>query len=215
MAIYMWREYQWMPWANTLAYRPLNSTTTVNDTSWNNNNLTKSGNVGFQVYADACNVDCAYAPWTLTYTTFPASNTILFWSFVPTTTTGTIIPVAQIGWNVIQFNSSNKQIRYRYVNYSWWTGTWDWFNCDIHGKRVLMWYTRDTTVPNITFFIKGSWIDSTETYTSYPIINAYTLTFSNGSYNTYLSAALAEDKTRTAQEVTDYYNRTKWLYWIN
>lgn len=214
MAIYMWRDIpQWQPWVNTQWYRPLTSSTTIYDQSWNNRHLTKSGNVGFQVYADAGNIDCAYAPWALTYSSFPATNTVLFWTFIPTTTTGAIT-VAVIWWNYIYFNSTDKQIRYRYI-WSWGSATYSsWFNCDIHWKRVLMWYTRDTSIPNITFFIRGNWVDSTETYSSYSVISSNTLTFSDGSFNTYLSAALAEDKVRTTQDVDNYYITTKANYWL-
>lgn len=38
MAIYMRREW-WKPWANTIWYRPLNSTTRYSDMSWNNNSM--------------------------------------------------------------------------------------------------------------------------------------------------------------------------------
>jgi hypothetical protein len=37
----------------------------------------------------------------------------------------------------------------------------------------------------------------------------------NDNLKWYLSQFILEDKTRTAQEIADYYNQTKWNYWIS
>ena len=52
---------EWKPWANTIAYYPLTSVSTVNDMSGNNKTLTNYNNVQFWTYNG---VDCCYCNGT-------------------------------------------------------------------------------------------------------------------------------------------------------
>ena len=64
----------WKPWSNTIAYYPLTSTTTVNDMSGNNRNLTNHS-VSFNTYDW---VNCAYFNGSSQYLNQDSVNMWLF-----------------------------------------------------------------------------------------------------------------------------------------
>ena len=61
MNVYIWEDYDWTPWENTIAYYPLTSTDTVNDRSWNWLNGTQNWTITFGSWLWW--VDCALFSW--------------------------------------------------------------------------------------------------------------------------------------------------------
>lgn len=205
----------WQPWANTIAYYPLTSTSTVNDMSWNSNTLTNNGGVTFGINAG---VDCASfdrsKDLTATISNIPqwtSARTTSFWCYMDST----------FSWGVIFLNYWTSATPYNRAWYPcypyagkcftiwtfgsdlasttpWTTGqrynvvwTYDWTNINLYLNWVLI--ATNVTNLNTTWYVLALWND---------LIG-------------YLSNVIIEDKARTAQEISDYYDQTKWDYWIS
>lgn len=203
-------EYR-VPWANTIAYYPLTSSSTVNDQSWNGYNLTNNW-ASFGTYNG---VDCGY---------FNNANAYKSWSLFTWNPTFTVSIRAKItttsAWkNFWWFWTANGAGCFglwldRTTLYTWW-----WNNDRNTG------YTFDTNWHHVVFNY-SSWsgivyVDWTAVYNwtwSPNIQNDYTTIGSNAwlfdKRRGYLSEAIFEDKVRTAQEISNYYNSTKSNYWL-
>jgi hypothetical protein len=114
------------------------------------------------------------------------------------------------------------------------SGTWS-FALWLGGLALNIWsygndkttgYSFTTSRHNAVFtYSNWSWIvyvDWTAVYNwtwSPNILNDHTSIWSNGNisdfWKGYLSEAIFENVVRTAQEVSDYFNQTKSLYWIS
>lgn len=212
--IYCWttkvRPTGWTPWANTIAYYPLNSETTVNDKSGNGYNLTNSS-VSFWLQSG---IDCAYTTnWVLsaTISTLPLSSsarTISTWCLVTSST-----------WAIWSYwNQSSKQqcTMYKFVNniyMSWygddintWTSFPSWW-CNIvytyNGTtwRIYLWWT----------LIKEQAQSLNTNWTTFRIFRAS----NNGDQMQWrVWETIIENKVRTATEISKYYNDTKADYWL-
>ena len=216
------RPSGWQPWANTVAYRPLNSTTTVNDQSWNNYNLTQTWG-SFGTYSG---VDCFYNGWSTTgyfnLTSAPlipsgnASRTISLWTNFSSLWSRYVLSYwSQNGtWRGLNLQTTSS---YSFVNIIWKTLRWP--NISI-GVRYL--HTITTEWNEIKYYV--NWVlQATNTDTT---INTNAITSSlpfrlmrvnnstSTSYQTrwYLSEVIIENKARTEQEIQDYYNQIKSNY---
>ena len=228
--IYVWdkqvRPYKFNPWVNTLAYYPLSSTTTVNDMSWNNRNLTNT-NVTFGTYQW---VDCAYFSWNgcqLRNTSFPDVRstdwTVACWSYFV--------------WNGSTWNGNLDEILWR-----WGGNTWVRFDCygstSSYLKFLLSWCYPEYNLKDVS-----SWVFTVSTYNattydrkfyvnwqlqwtwSWQMNSNYVnyFTFSNTQDNSsstskrwkwWASGLIVENKIWTEQEILNYYNQTKSNYWL-
>ena len=87
------------------------------------------------------------------------------------------------------------------LNISWWThivGVGDWTNHTLYVNWQLVSsnnYSAITSSTGIYIWWVTSWSDD--------------------PYQWYMSNVILESKGRTAQEISDYYNQTKWNYWIS
>lgn len=218
-----WRQ----PWVNTVAYRPLNSTTTVNDKSGNGYNLTQTWG-SFGTYNG---VNCFYNGWSTTgyfeltsWANIPTGNTdrtILLWAY-PT-----------------GYSSSYARCFFRYGTSS--TGKWVELDISSSGKyralsgtTVITWGTFSTSAWSLLTFtttwntfslyangvLQGSnsagTIDTAAISSSYPLRLMRLNTSTSNSYQVrgYISEVIIENKTRTADEIAAYYNQTKSNYWL-
>ena len=207
------------PWANTVAYYPLNSTDTINDKSWNNKNLTNSS-VAFGEYSW---IDCgyfngsAYASLSSSLFTWNPTFTVSFFA--------KMISAASYSWR-----------------WYWFIGTWSSNYCfwnfvqgSYNGSKLSVWWWSNDKVTTYSVdsnwhhivFAYGSWswtvyVDGTSVYTgtrSPNIQNNKTVIWANpnltDNFYWYMNEFIFESKVRTAQEISAYYNQTKWNYWIS
>ena len=221
-------KWEWSPNANTVAYRPLNSTTTVNDQSGNSYNLTQTWG-SFGTYNG---IDCFYNGWSTT-----GYFTLTSWANIPTGNTNRTILV----WAYpTGYNSSYARYFLCYGEQTSWKGCRLYINtsskptADIYTNAItgstnmstsgwsLLTFT--STGNTFNFYVNwtsvwsnSSWtINTREISSSYPLrlMRSNISTSSNYQVRGYISEVIIENKTRTADEIADYYNQTKWNYWL-
>lgn len=228
------RPSEWKPWANTVAYRPLNSTTTVNDQSWNNYNLTQTGG-SFGTYNG---VNCFYngggttGYFTLTSgAKIPSGNavrTISLWAYTTSTDYNYqryfIEYWRHITWNAVYIANVKPTSSSSYVKYQ--AGFWNAEYAQKTNQPLNTWAL-------LTFVYSGSMnlyvdgelaeskssstsINTTAISSSYPlrIMKWATSTSNNYQVRWYISEVIIENKARTADEISAYYNQTKGNYWL-
>lgn len=212
------RPIGWTPWSNTIAYRPLTSTTTLNDQSGNNYNLTNKGSVTFWTYKG---VDCAYFSGTW-------NNYLDLSSFQTNQQTFTVLC-----W--IYYISNGKTANGNYDQVAWWWYTNHWLRRDCYNspynKLVCGWVdawslTSDSSWIFTAYTFNGS--NVWKFYKNGSLVGSYTntpnfwSTFAIGGIhncaNNYkkwgggISEVIVEKRQRTAQEIASYYNQTKSKY---
>lgn len=209
-------EWKWKPWANTVAYFPLDSTNTVNDLSWNSYNLTNS----WATFWTNAWVDCMVCnssksvSWSIaTLPQWATARTFNFWVYNNTATAP--------WWVEMYFfcgtENTNKMILFA----NNWDNNWDWitqywtsswmivsnlrqqrFNaCVVYDWSKFLYYRNWSYVWWWTYTINTSW-------TSFKI---YGRSWWNNGEKFY-SNFIIENKARTADEVAKYYNSTKANY---
>jgi len=202
----------WKPWANTIAYYKFNNN--LNDSSWNSRNLSLlSGSVSYGV-----------ASWWGEYAYFNTS-----------TSASVSMPTVNYGNDnyTVSFYRQPKQI------FSWFQCIFDWVRDTMQDpwyirvtKSIYVWDDINYTAAVDTWYyitVVRSW-QNISAYINWTYIGSYqavswvywTKLFINqiwnsSSYknNNYLWEFIIEDKARTADEITAYYNQTKSLYWIS
>ena len=217
-----WEEkyiyWGWSPWSNTIAYYPLNSTTTVNDRSGNGYNWTLNWTITFGSWLWW--VDCAYFSWNswsyiqVAHNTKLATNTVTYSMWIASKDYNwnrwIIYKWAFNGGNWIYSLSNYTNINWRiwdtshsYTAFSWndvWTYltvTYDWTSWNVYKNWTLLWsFNQSATI---------SW-DTNPLY-----IWAYRS--SSYCFYWYISNLIVEDKVRTADEIAKYYDQTKKRYW--
>lgn len=220
-------EYGWHPWVNTVAYRPLNSTTTVNDKSGNSYNLTQTwGSFGTYNW-----VDCFYNGGDTTgyftlnsWANIPSGNadrTMLLWVYPTGYSTSYIRYFLSYGernnWKAFRLyiDTSCKPCADVYstaitgsANMS--TSSWSLLTFSSTGNTFNL-YVNWTSVWSYT-----STINTTAISSSYPLrlMRTSSGTSSNYQVRGYISEVIIENKTRTAQEIATYYDQKKSNYWL-
>lgn len=214
MAIYMWREWR-APWANTIAYYPL--TQDANDYSWNNNNIVTSWASSYSANG-ALLPNSNHAGLLVPFNIVTSNNyTFSFWC-----NPLHYQSISDMRWIDMAENTTNRLISV------WWTDA-----------TIFHW--RWSTVSSV-FWTSISYSINTRCYCTYTInngtvntyinwVNLWTKTWISGhtcalrfwqEWNMwadrhrywYMKDIIIEDKARTAQEISDYYNITKWNYWL-
>lgn len=212
----------WTPWVNTVAYYPLDSNTQLSDLSGNNRDLTSFGStITFWIQNW---VDCAYfndskANYTEANMLPSTWRTVSFW-------------INYSNFNANTWNGGIWAWGTSYGDYdAWWIKWW----C---GGAVFI--GDGSSNSNLTLQASQRYhILLTQAWTSFKIYLNWTLqtdrtaiTWSWSDWNAlalwckwafprdwawqyYYSNVIFEDKVRTAQEISDYFNQTKWDYWIS
>lgn len=211
MAIYMWREWR-APGANTLAYRPLDSD--LNDYSWNNHHFSiASWNVSYSDnMATLTRCICSWwwmngFVWDFTMLMYTTNAWGDVWLFPICDSRG--YPSLYVGywWNVVWwgFVNLNNLIWYT-VTYSY-SGAWVHLVAFVKTDNAIIIYLDGVEVNRVSWtytnMYNGSWTNNTWLGTN--VIWTWTSTYWN---------IIIENKARTAQEISNYYNQTKWNYWI-
>ena len=226
MNIYVWNN-EWLPGENTLVYYPLTSTTTVNDMSGNNRNLTNSW-VTFWTYAG---VDCAYFPRSNSkklYWTLPLSWTQNFtfnvwinrqWKTFYEHGNWQIVDLWNPWTNYVQFWIGINDDSNKYVAWTRWndktasttntTNTWNMVTVTHQSWTVKM-YVNWTLIINDTI----SFNVANTNFTVWSFQSGIDSQTDYFAYYWYMSKLICESSIWTAQEVSDYYNSTKSNYWL-
>lgn len=215
---------KWEPWTNTIAYYPLTSTTTVNDMSGNNRNLTNNW-TQFWTYAG---VSCAYlSNWESKklYSTIPLTWNTNFTICAYVNRIGTSsVDGSQIFiiWNVWT-NSKCLWLTIRTSNSQYWAWSWGLADITSTSTNTMNNWEMVTLTKNwntVTVYKNWSQISSGSlatniTSTDFTIWSFNQISYWNyQSFNGYMSEFIVEDKVRTAQEIADYYKKTKVKYWL-
>ena len=216
------RPSGWTPWANTIAYYPLDSVNTVNDLSGNGYNLSTS--------------------WTVTFTTALGVSSMLAWNWYLYKQISTI-PVWANARTLSIWAYLPSLIYNKYLT-MWFYGT----RASRHKQQQMCYNTNDATITpylsnyyddlfdnaidntlpqwyNLIYTYDGS---TQKLYNNGTLIAQQNITLGTGNNTLYiwassnwwdkfswnLSNLIIENKVRTAQEIADYYNQTKSNYWL-
>ena len=215
----------WQPWANTVAYYPLTSTTTVNDQTNNWHDWTNNW-VAFGTYAG---VDCAYFDRS-SYISVPDSPELRWWDAY---TISLWYNYDGNGVTAIDFYSkwkdtaTGRMLNRVILGSNPYLQTTMCASNEIGGymsSSVISWWHNWLVVrsaPNTLLYIDGqlafSWTQ-TSSYTNTDAVLIWAGTnWSTTDYyvSWHMSNVIVENAARTAQEILDYYNNTKSNYWIS
>ena len=222
------KDFPRKPWANTIAYYQLTTSTTISDMSGNNRNLTQVDNSTFWTYNW---VNCVYVSW---------SNASWFHCLYTRDITSNVLGTQF----TVQFwgnRDNSKNIR---CGWGWANGSWNGYNLFIDenwkavcealnnwsinsisyswGYSAWTWYLITWTYDNWSCKLYINWTQvASWTYTAWAI-NVFWVGTTFGTeatwytyqWNGYVSKVILENKVRTAQEINDYYNWTKADYWL-
>lgn len=205
----------WQPWANTIAYYDFNNQSLV-DSSWNNNdaswyNWTWSYvAVAWGYCASLWWSHAIQLPFTVAWTTEWTLNT---WINIQGNKTYNWI-FGTLGWttgtmHINYSNSSDLEIAINpntALSGACTLTVWTWYNVVITKNWTT--YSIYLNSTSLTSWTRNNFTDTNTLYlwTSYD---------TSRILNWYLDNVIIEDKARTAQEVADYYDLTKWDYWIS
>lgn len=201
-----WRQ----PWVNTIAYYPFKSD--ILDYSWNHNDFTTwSWTYSNNMITTTSNLKWASAvlwshSWDFTYS---------IWIDYDNTDSSTITEIAMCATNdfapSLVFWWPNNDWWYAWIfTTSWCVPTYSWAMTWIHCIHLV----RD----NWTLYLYVDADMKTSISASGAIQNnQYTIVgwYQDQSKQVTCGNLIVEDKARTAQEIQDYYNATKWDYWIS
>ncbi len=205
------------PWVNTIAYYPLDSVNTVNDLSGNWYDLTANGSyifdslsVYFPTIWDNYLISSASAVSTITdgmtwqcwVKADDNSSKPCFW----------IMSAATNCWWNSTWNEASLAYRIECLawSYSYNTSAWDW----------TTWHLYTVVLSNNVFTLYIDWSQvaiandgGTYSYTMSLKINK--IWWMTDRWKARYSKLIIEDKEWTEQEILDYFNQTKSLYWIS
>ena len=236
MAVYIWTSWElkaayigenpdWKPNSHTVAYWPLNSTTTVYDQSWNSYDLTNNGgSFGTYQWVDCWNWNSTsyYLNRTATSSLIPSgasARTMSFWAYTTTNSTS-YTKYLICYWGTSAANSrfsiatnTSKQYRVDLIN-NYITSSNTTFNT---------WFLHTLTYDGTTakYYIDGVLIGTqTQTLNTTAVwsSNAFRVnkrnnsTSANYSSSGYYSEIIIEDYAWTADQIAAYFDQTKWTY---
>lgn len=222
--IYVGDHYQvypkWTPWANTIAYYPLEKD--WNDYSWNWHN----GTASWITYSSISWVNCASFAWSISsYIAIPwlwtlSTLTTSIWFNTTTTKSG-----SQLFWASPSSDNANLQeyVDWSAIRISRWNGS----NSDPVSYSVAcnngVWHNLIVTNGSdwLKMYYDGTLVWSSNNVRTIKSDNWRTYLWwwnqlSTYTYLWYMSSLILENKIWTAQEIADYYNQTKATYlWFN
>lgn len=207
------------PWANTLLYMPLDWNTT--DYSWNSNNWTWTGTSQYNNILSWWTTKCAYFN---SGSAINLTSEVISWN--PTYSCSCWIKTSS-SWQwclhhfwrdsygerakLLMFYAGNQrplQDAYMIDIYVWDATTSSLWNTWIYVVYTYTWWVHKCYI-NGTLYGTGSW--------NLNITSWYRKSIWSTDTNHYwysLSNIIIENKVRTAQEISDYYNLTKSNYWL-
>lgn len=220
------RPSDWQPWANTVAYYPLDSANTVNDLSGNWYDLTNSW-ITFWTYqwvdcADlttdvfAYSVDAWLPSWS-------SARTVLFY-FYPTTITSDRYFMSYWEQDYYKFFAPRRASINPVIYWFMWYGSdIDTSISWVASARALVTLTYDGTDMNmyvdwVNGYSGSLTLNTTAVWNDWKFVVGCRLQSDKSPWQYitwYMSKLIIEDRAWTQQEVTAYFNLTKWKYWIS
>ena len=215
-----WWGGWWQPGENTIVYYPL--TENANDYSGNGYNATN--------YEGTFSTQNWCYLWTITSRLELPSMTI--WQTF-TISAWLKLPNWQPTWDkefdiYYDWSGSYRNILYR-CN-AWWIDCYTWYNRTSHNAKtvsVAFWTWWDNIILSKTWtsysiYLNGNLLGTFSSAYNVSIpwwsnsINIWHVSYSTSSSSAfwYVKDYIIEDKSRTVQEVADYYNQTKSNYWL-
>ena len=219
MWVYIWND-TWLPNKNTVAYYPL--TANANDYSGNGYNATNNG--GTFSEENWWYFSSAYSRINLPSMNIWQTFTVSWWIKLPNWQ-----PTWEQEFNTYRDWSGSHRNLLFWASASWIRG--------LNGNNST---SSNSKIISATFWTWWNNIVLSKSWTSYSVYMNWTLleTFTGYDvsipwwYNTvqiphddaatsvytapwYLKDLIIENKARTAQEVSNYYDRSKWNYWIS
>lgn len=221
---YIWEYIPRQPWANTLAYYPLTSSTTTSDMkwSWTAYNLTNNW-VSFGTYAG---VSCAYFPNS---TAWSDTNywlyTTAFWMSTDMTVSLRFYQISFPNTHSCQFQfwtGTRNYVLWTWINSSWDVCLWAWQSANesiVIWKGTYQWEWHYMTVTkswtNFTLFIDKEQITTLSFSNAVPQrFNLWAQPVDRSDLYGYLSEVIVETVAWDADRISDYYNYTKANYWL-
>lgn len=224
--MYIWqtkiRPATWNPWANTLCYYNINSndtTATIYDLSGNWNDLTWYGNWAYATDANAWKVadfdGSSYAslggyinPWWTAYTLVVRWKYQTAWTYVAQwssssylnsvsiTNTDFTYTKQAVPWSWLDFNTTQSSD-------TWAMLVWvrDGNDIKVYYNWVLDWTTTNND-------IQTDW-------TSWGYWQLWANRQVYGKLTGQIKTVIWENKAWTAEDVNDYFELTKWDFWIS
>ena len=213
---------EWKPWANTIAYWSLDGVDT--DYTWNYNMTVAPSS--YQTLSSWKKVwqfswyKAETVPdgiWTATFNRW--NMTMSFW-YRPTVTTMTMVFYFEWSgsWRNAEIDTYWDRIEFRLWNWS----NWQWTVSASTTIIANTWYHIVLTYNGSKFQLycnwTAIWTATSLTYPTWSWDNRCVLWYSwwTGlpNKNIMLWDFIIENKARTAQEISDYYNQTKSDYWL-
>jgi hypothetical protein len=113
--------------------------------------------------------------------------------------------------------------KWYYVFYIWWYSWSSWFENQYNFNPWTNWnlYTVTYTPWSVKWYINWSQVWSWTSSLTWSTTPNVTIEIGRASHSSslqqqaYYSDVLFDGKARTAEEISDYYNRMKWCYWIS
>ena len=213
----------WQPWANTVAYYPLDSINTVNDLSWNNYNLTGDGAYNFWTnwWVNCCYISNGSFKVSISSIWDNWWQTVSIWYYEVSAPT-------YDNWVIAWFWKDSQAVINGLYRAKWrpdsknWIVWLNWVNSvastAVYNTNLWQWNYYCYTYYNWTGKLYVNWALVSSLLGSSTSRNLITISRYGGdprSINWYISNAIFENKARTAQEISDYYDQTKSLYWIS
>ena len=218
------------PWANTLAYYPLNWD--LNDYSWNSRNLTADGTPIYTTLGEKqvasfdgtweggyLNNNLLKGLQPFTYVVWVNPSSITSWMSEGAFNCNIVMTIRNgadtgIYDKALLLQETNKATAYNYYNWritpslSWVsTNTWQMLTA------VFDWSTLTTYINTNSTSLSCWW-----SYTGYSnatmIIGSKVAWWHIFPYYWLMSSVIVENKVRTAEEIQNYYNQTKSNYWL-
>lgn len=207
----------WQPWANTVAYYPLD--TDFTDWSWNSRDLTNTwATITTQGW-----VACAYFDGSsyADYNGYSLSNTgrtILWWCYIPNdNTTKAFVHISNYN-KLHPTGSLGLLLNWTTIIVSDWVANYN------NGTFTPnQWFLLTITQAWASEILYINWVQ-VSTKSDYPsewdapdgwCLWAKFCSIYTEKLTWYLSNVILEDKERTAQEISDYFDLTKSAYWVS
>lgn len=217
-----WVKYEWgkvtpfIPWANTIAYFPFETDTLDHSWKWVTLSSTQYFSKGSIWYTRSAS---QWSSPTYIWASFTNSNAklISLWYKINSVTTTWVTAIANLQkygdvsyypwhqdstlrWKIVAFSNSLYAV--------WWSMSWPSINAWHH--LVVMY---DGTAIKVAI----DWVVTTlYNWAWYNFGDTVMLiwTWSYWSSNVEMSNAIIESQPRTAQKITNYYQKTKSKYWL-